>query len=120
LDGRDILWQILAGSGEIPGSPTRRYIFDAPCLPEGPELRTGHSHPTDVAVFVQDDEFDHAVGAQVGIRIHQQSVDDAEDGGGGADAQGERNDGGQRQAGLLAQLPECEQEVLQRVFDTVQ
>jgi hypothetical protein len=52
-----------------------------PALPENYELRTGDANPTIVTLFVQDIEFDHAVGAQ--------------DSRGRADAKGRGKDGGQ-------------------------
>jgi len=51
-------------------------------------------------------------GSLYGIRIHQDTVNHAEYGSGGADAQRQRKDGGEREAGALPQLPEGEHSIL--------
>ena len=51
-------------------------------------------------------------GIGVGERLEQHRVDDGEDGGVGSDAQGQRGDGGDGEAGVL-------EEHVQRMFDVV-
>jgi hypothetical protein len=106
----------LAGGGEIPGSPACRGAFDAFGLLQDFELGTGDSNPAIVAILIQHIELDRAVGADIRIWVHQQAIEDTKDSGGGADAEGEGKDGGQCEAGLLAKLPEEEQEVVPHVF----
>ncbi len=56
----------------------------------------------------------HAVGAFVRVGIQQHRVNDAEDRGGGADAQRQRKDGRRGEARTLAHLPKGEDRVLQQ------
>ena len=55
---------------------------------------------------------DHAVVVFVGVGIEQDAVDNAEDGGGGADAEHEREHRGDDEAGRFAELAEGEAEIL--------
>ena len=61
---------------------------------------------------LQQAHVDHAIGIGVGIRIDHDGVDNAEDGGGGSDAEGERNDRRQGEARHFDQLPEAVAEVV--------
>src|SRR6202012_1216547 len=55
-----------------------------------------------------DAEGGEAVGVLVGIGMEKDGVDDAEDGGGGADAEGEGEDCGEGETGGFAELAEGE------------
>jgi hypothetical protein len=45
-----------------------------------------------------------AIGVAVGVGTDEDSVDDAEDGGGGANAESEREDGGESECGAFAKF----------------
>ena len=115
LDGRDILRQLVVSRGEIPGSPARGDHFRALELTQVAELRPGDTHIAVIAVLVDDDQVDHAVGALVRERVRQESVKDAENSGCGADPQRERNDGSEREPGLPAKLAPEEAKILPHV-----
>jgi hypothetical protein len=66
--------------------------------------------------FVAELDVDHAVGVLIRIGVKKDGVDDAENGGGGADAEGKRQDGGENKARRLAELAEGEANVLQQVL----
>src|SRR5258708_30091845 len=120
LDRRDILRQIFVRGREIPRSPAGGSAFDTFCLPPILELWACDPDPPVVSGFVEDDQVDHAVCALVWERVNQQAVDHAEDGRGGADAEGERQDGRESQAGLLAQLAPGEPQIVQHVLYTAE
>jgi hypothetical protein len=65
-----------------------------------------------VSGFVAELDVHHAVGVLIRIGVKQNGVDDAENGGGGADAEGKREDGGEDKARRLAELAEGEANVL--------
>jgi hypothetical protein len=48
----------------------------------------------------------HAIGALIRIRIDEESVNHAEDGSGGADAEGQRKYGSERESRQFDQLPD--------------
>ena len=84
-------------------------------MSENRQLRTGDSHEADLALLIDDIEFDHAVCAPVRIGISQEGVDDAENSAGGADPERERQDSGHHKSGVLTQLPKGEQQVFPHV-----
>jgi hypothetical protein len=115
LNGRHILGQVFVRGRQIPGPPARGHALDTLGLPQQFKLRPSDPNPPVVAAFVYHREVDHAVGALVGKGVCQQAVDYAEHGGRGADAQRERNDGSESEAGLLADLAEEEPKILQHL-----
>ncbi len=60
--------------------------------------------PAGIAVFIEEAELHHAVGAGVGEGVDEDGVNDGEDGACGADAEGEGEHGGQDEAGALAEF----------------
>ena len=60
------------------------------------------------ATLVAELDVHHAVVVFVGIRVDEDAIDDAEDGGGRADAEGERENGGKGEAGGFAKLAKGE------------
>jgi hypothetical protein len=60
-----------------------------------------------------------AFGAWIGQRPQQDRVDDAEDGGVGADAEGQRRDGDGREGAMLAEQTETMPDVLPEVSITI-
>jgi hypothetical protein len=56
-------------------------------------------------LWVLDEAHGEPAGLMVGQRLEQNTVDDAEDGGVGADAQGQAEDGGGREARMLPKGP---------------
>jgi hypothetical protein len=71
LNGGDVLREVLIGGGEVPSAPTRGDTFDAFGFAEGFELRAVDADPTSVAALVDYVEFDHAVGAEIGVGIDE-------------------------------------------------
>ena len=63
-------------------------------------------------VFVAKFDVDHALGVFVGVRIEENAVDDAEDGGGGANAEHQGEDGADSKAGRFEELPKRETQIL--------
>ena len=61
-------------------------------------------------------EKDEAVGFGIRQRPQQHGADDGEDRGVGADAERQRQDGGQREGAILAEQPEREAEILNQSF----
>lgn len=55
----------------------------------------------------------HAIGGFVGIGVHEDGIDDAENRRRRADSECERNDRGEREPGQLDELPECIAQVLE-------
>ena len=68
---------------------------------------------TPLRVCLQQEQ---VLAARVGKRLQHDGVDDAEDGGVGADAERHRDDDGERIAGLLAQAAHAVANVLRRRF----
>ncbi len=64
-------------------------------------------------VGVADLHDDEAVGVRVGEGVEQDSVDDGEDGGGGADAEGESENGDGGEAGIFAQHAQSVTKILE-------
>ena len=62
-------------------------------------------------VDVVNEKRDHAFGVGIGKRVEQHVLDDAEDGGGGADAESERDDGEKRERRLIAKSAQAVLEV---------
>jgi hypothetical protein len=67
-------------------------------------LRTIEARVAIVAGFVLEHHLHDAIRANVGEWVDQHGVNDAEDGGGGADTQREREDGGERETGAFAKF----------------
>ena len=65
-----------------------------------------------VALGVMNCHRIEALRVRVWERLHEDVFDDAEDGGGGADAQGESNHGHDGEAGVLLEVSSCVEEVL--------
>ncbi len=89
LDRRHILREIFARDSEIPRPPRGRDAFDALHLLQELELGAGEADKSVVSALVHNQQADHAIGALIGERIGEKSIDDTEDGCGGADSQGE-------------------------------
>jgi hypothetical protein len=64
-------------------------------------------------------EIDEAIRIAVREGAQEDSVDEAEDGGGGADAEGERYDGEGGESGVLAEHAEAEGEILHERWEEV-
>ena len=83
------------------------------CACPGVGADEGEDFLEEADALPDDDEL-AAVG--VGEGLEEDAVDDAEDGGGGADAQGQGEDRGEREAGRLPQLPERIEQILSQVL----
>ena len=102
-DGGDVFGDVAVGGGEIP-AVLPDDAFDGARLPQLIELHAAHARIPEAAGRVPERELHHPIGADVGKRIDQHAVDDAEHGAGGADAEGEREDRRDREARPAAQL----------------
>ena len=68
-----------------------------------------------VSLRVEEMNDREAIGVAIGEGIDEDGVDDGEDGGGGADAEGEREDGGGGEGGAFAEFAEGVAEVGEHV-----
>ena len=104
---RMVAGEVEAGAGQVVGG---HLLEDAGLPLVGVEL--GNAGEEIVGQDGGIEKFDHAVGVGIAERLEQHCVDDAEDGGVGPDAQGQRGHGGEGEGGILAEHEE-------RVFDVV-
>jgi hypothetical protein len=95
-DALDILGEIAVGGGEIPPVDGHDAV-DRSRLVELLKLLAVQDYVVIVAGFVLQAKFDHAVGAGVRVRVEENGVNEAEDGAGGANADGQGEDGGERE-----------------------
>ena len=111
----DLLGIAFAGEGTV-GDPDAGDLIELFCaLAEVVELETGEGGTVGVAeAGVEDGE---AIGAGVGHRAEENGVDEAEDGGVGADADGQREDGESGKGGAATQLAEGVAEILGEGFE---
>ena len=109
IDPLDVFRKIMAGDGETPivGNESSSTVGAADVLPLPPGQPESHVLPG----LVANAHVDHAIGGGVRIRIHQDGVHDTKDRRGGADAEGEREDGGEGESRILAQLAKGEAQV---------
>src|ERR1039458_9673442 len=105
--------KILIRCGEVP-LILAHHAFDRARLPDLANLGTVQSRPVLVAGLILERQVRHAVRVLIRIGIHQNAVNYAEDGRSGADAQRQREDGGESEAGTLPQLPEGEDRILKQ------
>jgi hypothetical protein len=114
VDGErsDVFGQITVGGGEIPALD-RHYAFEGFEFAKLFGIGAGEAGRTFDAslVHIQEVDLHDAVGVAVGVRVDEDGVDDGEDGGGGADAEGEREDGGEGECGAFAEFAEGVAEV---------
>ena len=101
--GDDVFRDIAVGGREVP-AVLADDAFDRARLPQLIELRAAHPRIPEAAGRVPERELHHPLGADVGKRIDQHAVDDAEDGARGADPEGEREDRREREARPAAEL----------------
>jgi len=87
LRRRNILRQVFVRRCQIPGPPTCRHTLQAFNLAQELKLGAGNPDPPGVTALVHHGQVDHAVGALIRVRMGQQAVDNAENGGGGPDTQ---------------------------------
>ena len=100
VDALYVFGEIVAGDGEIPVIG-HEGVFDGWGFSNLLPLRAGQTESAFLCRGVTEAHVDHAVGSGVRIRIHEDGVDHAEDGRGGSDAEGEGEDCGQGEAGIL-------------------
>ena len=81
-------------------------------------MRTRDADPALLPALVQNDQVDHAIGALIRVGVDEQTVDDAEHGGGSADGERQRQDGREGKAEPFAQLAERESKVVEHIVDT--
>ena len=83
----------MAGDGEVPVIG-HEGVFDGWGFSNLLPLRAGQTDSLFLGGGVAEAHVGHAVGGGVGVRIHEDGVDDAEDGSGGSDAEREGEDCG--------------------------
>ena len=101
----DVFGEVAVRGGEVPlihGDD----VFQRFCVPELEDLSAIEAAPALFAAFIDGAEGHHAVGVAVREGVDEDSVDDAEDGAGGADPQGEGEYGCQSEAGTFAEFAE--------------
>ena len=76
------------------------------------ELRVRHAYAGGAGLAVQAGDKKELLGILIGKRLEEDGVDDAENGGIGADAEGQREDGYESEAGILLQHAEREFQIL--------
>ena len=103
VGGLDVFGDVAVGGGEVPVVHADD-AFDGFGLAELLDLRAVEAGVAGVAVFIEETDLHHAVGARVGEWVDEDGVNDGEDGACGADAEGERENGGQDEAGALAEF----------------
>src|SRR5216683_7907665 len=105
VHGLNIFGEIAIGGGEIP--PVHGGdIFERLGLAKLINLRAVQARVPVTAGFIHQPNLHNALGPGVRKWIDEDGVDDAEDGAGGAYAESEGEDGGQREAGALAEFAE--------------
>src|SRR6185369_1670326 len=110
IHGLDVFGDVTVGGGEIPAVHGDDAL-DGLGFAELLQLRTVYARETIVAGLVFQAKFYQTIVAWVRERIDQHSVDDAKDGAGGADAEGERKNSGEGKAGAFAKFAGGEAEV---------
>src|SRR5260370_22634377 len=105
VHGLNIFGEIAIGGGEIP--PVHGGdVFERLGLAKLINLRAVQARIPVTAGFIHQPNLYNAVGPGVRKWVDEDSVDDAEDGAGGANAECQGEDGGQREAGALAEVAE--------------
>ena len=100
----DVLGDIAISGRQVP-SVFADDALDGSGLSKLVQLRARHARISETAGIVSEGELHHSIGAHVGEGIDQDAVHDAEHSAGGADAEGEGEDGGEREAWAAAQFP---------------
>ena len=103
VDGLNVFGEVTVGGGQIPKIHAED-AFEGFGLAKLGHLGAGETGEAVVAGCVDQAKLHDAIGAGVGERIDEDGVDDAEDGASGSNAEGEGEDGGQREAGALAEF----------------
>jgi hypothetical protein len=99
----DIFGDVAIGRREVP-SIFADDTLDRTSLSKLLELGAGHPGVAKAAGSVSEGDLHHSVGADIGERIDQDAVDDAEDRAGRANAQRQREDRRQRESRTTAQF----------------
>jgi hypothetical protein len=103
IAGLDVFWDVAIGGGEVPVVHAGN-AFDGIRLAELLDLGPVEAGVADVAGLIEKAELDHAVGVRIGKGIDEDGVNDGEDGACGANAESEREDGGEDEAGAFAKF----------------
>src|SRR5260370_36329761 len=103
VHGLNIFGDVAIGGGEIP--PVHGGdVFERLGLAKLINLRAVQARVPVTAGFIHQPNLHDALGPGVGEGVDENGVNDAEDGAGGADAESEGEDGGQGEAGALAEF----------------
>ncbi len=97
--GRSVFLEKDVAEGEDAGQVLER-VFGA--IAHVDEVLVGEGEIADVAIAHVAGGDDQAVGSFIGKRTQQYGIGDTEDGGAGADAQGNGQNGGEREDGTFA------------------
>ena len=101
--GLDVFGYVPVRGGEVPAVHAGN-AFNGLGLAELLDLRSVEAGVSDVAGLIEEAELDHAIGVGIGEGVDKDGVNHGEDGACGADAEGEREDCGEDEAGSLAKF----------------
>src|SRR5580704_272113 len=103
--GLDLLGPVGSGNGEAFAGPAVEGVEDLGLLLPVEEVAGGSA--VALAAFVVRPDHDDAVAIDIGERGKEDGVEEAKDGGGGADAQGESEEGDGSEARALPEQPQA-------------
>src|SRR5579862_6013732 len=103
----------MAGYGEVP-LVADEGVFDDGRSADGLPLRSGEAEAGVLTAGKSAAQVHHAIRVRVWVGVYEDGIDDAEDCGGGSDAEGQRDDGGEGEAGGFPQLAQRVTQILKQ------